>query len=126
MADRFFPNPMPRFPAEAPSDELVSSHSYSATLIPTELLSLPDAALFDRLRQTALNLKETVPLSTRFVLRNFRWFYAFLGFCFFGLRFVVLGRERDVDVEWKASAGLYFVYWSIRNGFPGFEIVPCF
>ena len=82
MADRFFPNQMPRFPAEAPPDELASSHSYSATLIPTELLSLPDAALSDRLRQAALNLKETVTSHTCFVLRNFRWFYAFLGFSF--------------------------------------------
>uniref|UniRef100_A0A0A0L279 LanC-like protein GCL2 n=1 Tax=Cucumis sativus TaxID=3659 RepID=A0A0A0L279_CUCSA len=64
MADRFFPNQMPRFPAEAPPDELASSHSYSATLIPTELLSLPDAALSDRLRQAALNLKETVVRET--------------------------------------------------------------
>lgn len=125
---------MPRFLAEAPADKLAASDSDSDsdsanhTLIPTELLSLPDAALFNRLRQTALDLKETVRSTSRSsekfpeVLRFSRIFFFF----FLGLIFVDLGPERDVDVEWKAPAGLYFVYWSIRDSFPGFEILPSF
>ncbi|KAA0064343.1 lanC-like protein GCL2 isoform X2 [Cucumis melo var. makuwa] len=103
MADRFFPNPMPRFPAEAPSDELVSSHSYSATLIPTELLSLPDAALFDRLRQTALNLKETVVRETWTLSgrhpQDYTLYTGALGTAFLALKsFLVFKNENDLKL----------------------------
>ena len=96
---------MPHFVAEAPADELAPSDSDIAEdpLTPSKLLSLPHAALSDRFIQTALDLKETVSSASQFVWESLLkfWFCGFLGFfdfCF-GLRFVVLGREGDVDVE---------------------------
>lgn len=106
---------MPDFVAEAPAEELAASDSDALTL--TELLSLPYAALSDHFRKAAFDLKETV-------LRI--WICGFSRVLFLRLTFSVSGREGNVDVERKPSAGLDSVHWGIGDGFPGFEILPSF
>lgn len=61
MADRFFPNEMPDFVAEAPLEE--SSSSERAKISLTKLLSLPYKTLSDRLKSSAMDLKERVLLN---------------------------------------------------------------
>lgn len=58
MADRFFPNDMPDFVAEAPLDD--SSPSERTEISLTKLLSLPYKTLSDRLKRSAMDLKKTV------------------------------------------------------------------
>lgn len=57
MADRFFPNEMLDFVAEAAADEAASVRPKDSL---TKLLSLPYKTLSDMLKSSALDLKETV------------------------------------------------------------------
>ncbi|XP_038897162.1 lanC-like protein GCR2 [Benincasa hispida] len=105
MSDRFFPNRMPRSLAESPADQLAASDSDSAnhTLIPTELLPLPDAALSDRLRQTALNLKETVVRETWALggrhVQDYTLYTGALGTAFLALKsYLVSKNENDLKL----------------------------
>ncbi|KAL6283686.1 hypothetical protein ACE6H2_014615 [Prunus campanulata] len=61
MADRFFPNDMPDFVAEAAADEAASVRPKDSL---TKLLSLPYKTLSDMLKSSALDLKETVVRQT--------------------------------------------------------------
>lgn len=59
MADRFFPNVMPDYVAETPpTQEETPPQGGEDSLI--KLLSMPFSALSQRLKRTALDLKETV------------------------------------------------------------------
>ncbi|KAF3442125.1 hypothetical protein FNV43_RR16041 [Rhamnella rubrinervis] len=62
MADRFFPNEMPDFVAEAPLEESSSSKRPEISL--PKLLSIPSKALFDILKSSAIDLKERVVRET--------------------------------------------------------------
>lgn len=62
MADRFFPNEMPDFVAEALLEES-SSSAERAKMSLTKLLSLPSKTLTDRLKSSAMDLKERVLLN---------------------------------------------------------------
>ncbi|KAH7512510.1 hypothetical protein FEM48_Zijuj12G0098300 [Ziziphus jujuba var. spinosa] len=63
MADRFFPNDMPEFVAEAPLGD-TSSSSERTEISFTKLLSLPYRTLSDTLKKSAVDLKETVVRET--------------------------------------------------------------
>ncbi|XP_022981295.1 lanC-like protein GCR2 [Cucurbita maxima] len=105
MADRFFPNQMPHFVAEAPADELAPSDSDIAgdPLTPSKLLSLPHAALSARFIQTALDLKETVvrgmwTLSERYP-QDYTLYTGALGTAFLALKsYVVSNNENDLKL----------------------------
>ncbi|XP_059444574.1 lanC-like protein GCR2 isoform X2 [Corylus avellana] len=61
MADRFFPNEMPDFVAEAAEDESASGRAKDSL---TRLLHLPYKSLSERLQKLALDLKEAVVRET--------------------------------------------------------------
>ncbi|GLT66548.1 hypothetical protein SLA2020_389060 [Shorea laevis] len=61
MADRFFPNEMPEFVAEAGEDEAASGRAKDSL---TKLLHLPYKSLAERLQKSALDLKEAVVRET--------------------------------------------------------------
>ncbi|KAE8125773.1 hypothetical protein FH972_020547 [Carpinus fangiana] len=61
MADRFFPNEMPDFVAEAAEDESTSGRAKDSL---TRLLHLPYKSLSERLQKSALDFKEAVVRET--------------------------------------------------------------
>lgn len=58
MADRFFPNKMPDFVEEVAEEEAASDFPKDSL---TKLFSLPYKTLADVLKNSALDLKQTVP-----------------------------------------------------------------
>lgn len=76
MADRFFRNEMPDFVAEIALDETVSTESAKDSL--TKLLYLPYTTLSERLKRSALDLKETVFHFFEFLRSIFFFMYLFL------------------------------------------------
>lgn len=83
MADRFFRNEMPDFVAEIALDETVSTESAKDSL--TKLLYLPYTTLSDRLKRSALDLKETVFHFFEFLRSIFSSiFYVFISMSHFG------------------------------------------
>ncbi|KAI3427545.1 uncharacterized protein J3R85_009373 [Psidium guajava] len=63
MADRYFPNPMPDFVPEASGEDAVVAERAKDSL--SNLLYLPHATLSEKLKRSALDLKDTVVRETR-------------------------------------------------------------
>ncbi|KAK3427028.1 hypothetical protein EUGRSUZ_F03336 [Eucalyptus grandis] len=61
MADRYFPNPMPDFVPEASAEDAAAERAKDPL---SKLLYLPHAALSEKLKKAALDLKDTVARET--------------------------------------------------------------
>ncbi|KAL2328241.1 hypothetical protein Fmac_021668 [Flemingia macrophylla] len=102
MADRFFRNPMPEFVAETtPSTAQEEEEALTVGDSLPKLLAMPHAALCERLKRAALDLKETIVIETWGVseqhVRDYTLYCGVLGTAFLLFKsYQVTGNRNDL------------------------------
>ncbi|KAJ4840635.1 LanC-like protein gcl2 [Turnera subulata] len=103
MGDRFFPNKMPDFIAEASTTAEATTHQQGIGDTLTKLLSMPYHALSQQLQRAGLDLKETIAMETWGMsgqsVQNFTLYTGTLGTAFLLFKsYQVTNNKNDISL----------------------------